>query len=108
MELAERPMARDESEGLEADLQKGREGMAPGARLGPYENVAALGAGGMARFTVAAVCARVGDKQCVFDWLEKSFDGRDDLRTMLPGPVAIPAAWSCGPLLIHFSLKRSR
>jgi tetratricopeptide (TPR) repeat protein len=28
---------------------------------------------------VAAVCARVGDKQCVFDWLEKAFDERDDL-----------------------------
>jgi TolB-like protein/DNA-binding winged helix-turn-helix (wHTH) protein/Flp pilus assembly protein TadD len=28
---------------------------------------------------VAAVCARVGDKQCVFEWLEKGFEERDDL-----------------------------
>ena len=28
---------------------------------------------------IAAVCARVGDKQCVFDWLEKGFEERDDL-----------------------------
>ena len=28
---------------------------------------------------VAAVCARVGDKQCAFEWLEKGFEERDDL-----------------------------
>jgi TolB-like protein/DNA-binding winged helix-turn-helix (wHTH) protein/Tfp pilus assembly protein PilF len=28
---------------------------------------------------VAAVCARVGDKQCTFEWLEKGFEERDDL-----------------------------
>src|SRR5579862_1251181 len=47
IELVARATAREQSEGLEADLQKGRDGLAPGAKLGPYEIVAALGAGGM-------------------------------------------------------------
>ena len=32
---------------------------------------------------VAAVCARMGDKQCVFDCLEKGFKERDDLMINL-------------------------
>jgi predicted ATPase len=36
-----------QSDGIQGDLQKGRDWMAPGFKLGPYEIVAALGAGGM-------------------------------------------------------------
>ena len=32
---------------------------------------------------VAAVCARMGNKQCVFEWLEKGFEERDDLMINL-------------------------
>ena len=47
MELAARAMALEQSEGPPEDPQKARDGMAAGAKLGPYEIVAALGAGGM-------------------------------------------------------------
>ncbi len=32
---------------------------------------------------VAGVCARVGDKDCIFEWLEKAFQERDDLMINL-------------------------
>ena len=32
---------------------------------------------------VAEACARVGDKDCVFEWLEKAFEERDDLMINL-------------------------
>ena len=32
---------------------------------------------------VAEACARVGDKDCVFEWLEKAFQERDDLMINL-------------------------
>jgi predicted ATPase len=47
MELAARAMALDPSEGLPQDVQKDGGRLAPGAKLGPYEIVAAIGAGGM-------------------------------------------------------------
>jgi predicted ATPase/serine/threonine protein kinase len=47
LELAARAMAREQSEGSQEDLQKGRDGLASGVILGPYEIISALGAGGM-------------------------------------------------------------
>ena len=32
---------------------------------------------------VAAVCARLGDKQCAFEWLEKGFEERDEVLISL-------------------------
>jgi TolB-like protein/DNA-binding winged helix-turn-helix (wHTH) protein/Tfp pilus assembly protein PilF len=32
---------------------------------------------------VAQACVRVGDKECAFEWLEKGFEGRDDLMIHL-------------------------
>jgi TolB-like protein/DNA-binding winged helix-turn-helix (wHTH) protein len=50
-------------------------------RLRDYQEAAKLGyvSAGM----VAATCARVGDKDCVFEWLEKAFQERDDLMINL-------------------------
>src|ERR1700722_7909171 len=47
IELAARAMAIEQSEGLQEVSQMGRDSMAPGVKLGPYEIVSALGAGGM-------------------------------------------------------------
>jgi predicted ATPase len=47
IELAARALAVEQTEGLPKDLKASRDWMAPGAKLGPYEIVAALGAGGM-------------------------------------------------------------
>ena len=47
IELAARAMALEQNEGSPKDPQKLRDGLAAGSRLGPYEIVAALGAGGM-------------------------------------------------------------
>jgi predicted ATPase len=44
MELAARAMAREQREGLREDLPRG---VAPGVKLGPYEILAPIGAGGM-------------------------------------------------------------
>jgi tetratricopeptide (TPR) repeat protein len=50
-------------------------------RLRDYREAAKLGyvSAGM----VAAACARVGDRDCVFEWLEKAFQQRDDLMINL-------------------------
>jgi predicted ATPase len=47
VELAARAIAHEDSEGPLNDPQQGSDSMAPGAKLGPYEIVAPLGAGGM-------------------------------------------------------------
>ncbi len=47
MELAARAMALEQNEGSPEDMQKPGGGIAAGAKLGPYEILAALGAGGM-------------------------------------------------------------
>lgn len=56
---------------------------------------------------VAAVCGRVGDKQCVFDWLEKGFEERDDLLINLklvePRRARLLVA-TASPLLFHFRI----
>jgi predicted ATPase len=47
MEMAARAMALKQNEGSPEKVQKHSDGLAAGAKLGPYEIVAALGAGGM-------------------------------------------------------------
>src|SRR5579862_1907126 len=47
MQMAAHAIALDQNQDLTEQLQKGRVWMTPGVKLGPYEIVGALGAGGM-------------------------------------------------------------
>lgn len=49
---------------------------------------------------VAEACARIGDKECAFKWLEKGFQERDDLMINLKVDPPLES-WHSDPRFQH-------